>query len=127
MRVIGLIALLLAAGGYLATQVEVACDADGAEPIRWVRTADGWEKPDSWQTPESAAYQRTLHPLIVGLLQMFASLIALLLFPAGERGEEQVSSRRLEQSVAGTSSANAHFEEKKEGIHALKPARSYAS
>ena len=49
---------------------------------RWVRTADGWERPDSWHV--EAAQTSRLHPLVVAAGQGLAALLALAAFQREE-------------------------------------------
>jgi len=52
---------------------------DGANPLEWVRTQDGWERSLVLQpgTRESGL----VHPLVVAGLQLLASTLVLLAFP----------------------------------------------
>jgi hypothetical protein len=48
----------------------------------WVRTVDGWEPSIALELDPDAATPPALHPLLVASFQVFASLLALLGFPA---------------------------------------------
>src|SRR5436190_20113967 len=65
LRLILGITLLLLGLGSLSCQVQ---DSVGHGPVvaparRWVRTVDGWERPELWNAP--ALYVPRLHPLVV--------------------------------------------------------------
>jgi hypothetical protein len=56
----------------------------GAETV-WRRTRDGWERPSRWALPRKSSAP-AVHPIVVGLLEMFLALAALLAFSgAGKR------------------------------------------
>ena len=70
-----------------ATNV-VAKDAE-ASAVRsetaWRRTRDGWERPSRW-TFHRKSRPPALHPIVVGLLEMFLASTALIAFSeAGNR------------------------------------------
>jgi hypothetical protein len=52
---------------------------EGANPLEWVRTQDGWERSLVLQpgTRESGL----VHPLVVAGLQLLVSMLVLLAFP----------------------------------------------
>jgi hypothetical protein len=52
-----------------------------AQPLAWIRTADGWEH-SSVLTAASASPPPALHPFLVASFQAGASLFALLAFPS---------------------------------------------
>ena len=81
MRLIGGLLLLILAGlGYLASELSLGNDSPQPEPTtQWRRTVDGWEKPD-WLTSDPPIRRPALHPTVVGLLQIFLALGALLFF-----------------------------------------------
>src|SRR6185369_4881600 len=65
LRLILGITLLLLGLGTLSCQVQ---DSVGDGPVipsvgKWVRTVDGWERPELWNAPELFAPR--LHPLVV--------------------------------------------------------------
>lgn len=65
----------------LSCQVESARDStDMAQPkvVVWVRTVDGWERPDSWNL--EPVRRPALHPLVVAAGQGLLSVLALALF-----------------------------------------------
>jgi hypothetical protein len=49
-----------------------------ASESRWVRTVDGWERPDSWYL--EAVRPPKLHPLVVAAGQGLVSLLGLVAF-----------------------------------------------
>jgi hypothetical protein len=56
----------------------------GAQRV-WRRTRDGWERPSRWALPRKSPAP-AVHPIVVGLLEMFLALAALLAFSgAGKR------------------------------------------
>jgi hypothetical protein len=50
----------------------------GQAASRWVRTVDGWERPDSWYL--EVVRGPTLHPLVVAAGQGLVSMLGLVLF-----------------------------------------------
>ena len=88
MRLIGGLLLTLAGLGYLASELSFGNDSPPPEPTtQWRRTVDGWEKP-VWLTSDLPIRRPALHPTIVGLLQVFLALVALLLFE--KRGQDPI-------------------------------------
>jgi hypothetical protein len=55
-----------------------AREAEPATASRWVRTADGWERPDRWVT--TPVWTPGVHPLVVAAGQGLASVMALVAF-----------------------------------------------
>jgi hypothetical protein len=49
-----------------------------AVKLRWVRTAEGWERPDNWYLSEIE--KPRLHPVVVGVGQLMLSVLGLLAF-----------------------------------------------
>jgi len=77
MRSILGILLLLFGLGLLSVRIE-GRSADLAIPrqqLEWVRTVDGWERPNNWVT--SLAEPPAVHPLLVAAGQTLVSLFAL--------------------------------------------------
>lgn len=92
MRLIGGLLLVLAGLGYLASELSLGNESPQPEPTtQWRRTVDGWEKP-AWLTSDLPIRRPALHPTIVGLLQMFLTLGALLFF---ERHKNTKGARTL--------------------------------
>jgi hypothetical protein len=82
--IIGISCLLLGAALWLC-QVEDTHQTGSAEPyvaVQWVRTVDGWERPDSWRL--QAAPRPSLHPLLVAAGQSLLSALGLVLFQRDE-------------------------------------------
>jgi hypothetical protein len=77
--IVGIILLLFGVGAWLC-QLECSPRAQARTPIslNWVRTANGWEHPDSWFAPPIATPQ--LHPLVVAAVECLASSLALVAF-----------------------------------------------
>lgn len=75
--------LLLAAIGWLACEIRLPAPttATGASLDSWRLTRDGWEQA-SWLTPPTSRPAPSLHPAVVGLLELLLSLTALVAFPA---------------------------------------------
>ena len=53
----------------------------GHEPVatparQWVRTVDGWERPEMWHAPD--LYVPRLHPLVVAAGQGLVSVLGLV-------------------------------------------------
>ena len=78
MRLIVGITLLLLGVGSLSCRVEGTTNSKPQTPAPWVRTVDGWERPNLWYT--SPAKPPQLHPLVVAAGQSLASLLALAAF-----------------------------------------------
>jgi hypothetical protein len=72
------ITLLLLGVGSLAVRVEGTADVRpaGAPIGQWVRTVDGWERPELWQ--DVVAGPPRLHPLVVAAGQGLISVLALV-------------------------------------------------
>jgi hypothetical protein len=71
---------------WLMCRVEGPIRAQIAKPqaaSRWVRTVDGWERPDSWTLVTAPG--PTLHPLVIAAGQGLVSVFGLLLFQRDER------------------------------------------
>jgi hypothetical protein len=76
--IFGILCLLLGLG-MLSCRVEgpvprLSADAT-AQGSGWVRTSDGWERPDSWNVPSVGPPQ--LHPWVVAAGQGLVSLLGL--------------------------------------------------
>jgi hypothetical protein len=113
MRWLACFFLLLTAVAWLACEIRLpeTATATGASLDSWRRTRDGWEHA-SWLTPPTPSPAPTLHPAVVGLLELFLSLAALVAFPACiastkaqnaaapcSRCKRCAATRRLEQRV----------------------------
>jgi hypothetical protein len=74
--VIGIVLLLLGVGA-LSCQVDSPAETmpNSTQVASWVRTVDGWERVDSWNT--SIALPPGLHPLVVATGQLLISVLAL--------------------------------------------------
>jgi len=86
------ISLLLLGLAMLSCRVESSGEIGGAKPpfgyelraerqaaaVRWVRTVDGWERPDSWY--REAATGAGLHPLVLAAGQGLFSVLGLVVF-----------------------------------------------
>ena len=79
MRLIGGIVLILLGLLWLASEIPLAAPPQKRPQTDWRRTCDGWEKK-SWWVPEKPNHQPTLHPVVVGLLEVFLSLAVLIAF-----------------------------------------------
>lgn len=62
----------------LSCRVEgvAARESDRPAASTWVRTVDGWERPDLWVS--TTAWEPGLHPLVVAAGQGLASVMALV-------------------------------------------------
>jgi hypothetical protein len=79
MRVILGISLLLIGIGTLACRTSGGDTQQAVRPaMKWVRTADGWERPGQWVTTQVSTPR--LHPLVVASGQVLASALALVAF-----------------------------------------------
>jgi hypothetical protein len=77
------ISLLLLGVAMLSCRVESSGELQGsAKPqaagVRWVRTVDGWERPDVWKL--EAVGRPGLHPLVVAAGQGLLSVLGLVVF-----------------------------------------------
>ena len=80
MRLIGWLLLILVGLGWLASEVPLA-ETRPERPLKadWRRTAQGWERPSTW--PAQTKIRRpAVHPVVVGLLQLFLALAVLIAF-----------------------------------------------
>jgi hypothetical protein len=82
MRLIVGITLLLLGVGSLSCRVEGTTNSKLRTTVPWVRTVDGWERPNLWYA--SPARPPQLHPLVVAAGQTLASLLALAAFRRDE-------------------------------------------
>lgn len=74
--IVGLCVLILSLGTLLCRIDVRPTDAAAAATTAWVRTVDGWERPESWRA--GAAIPPPPHPLVVAAAQGMVSLFALL-------------------------------------------------
>ena len=97
MRRIGWLLLIVLAAGWLAGNLPLPRITAGAhrESDGWRRTRSGWEQR-SWATPEAPIRRPALHPGVVGLLELFVSMAALIAFPP-----MRTASSRTEPKPAG--------------------------
>jgi hypothetical protein len=76
------ISLLLLGVAMLSCRVESSGELQGsAKPqaaVRWVRTVDGWERPDVWSL--QGAGGPALHPLVLAAGQGLLSVLGLVVF-----------------------------------------------
>ncbi len=80
------ISCLLFGAALFACQVENSGELEGSKPraaVKWVRTADGWERPDRWNL--ESVRRPTLHPLVVAAGMGLFSVLGLLVFEREER------------------------------------------
>ena len=80
MRLVLGISMLLLGLGMLSCRVQgsASMNSPSRPPLAWVRTADGWERPGSWNI--ATVRPPKLHPLVVAAGQGFASVLALAAF-----------------------------------------------
>jgi hypothetical protein len=64
-----------------------AREAERPAASAWVRTVDGWERPDRWVSTK--AWEPGIHPLVVAAGQGLASVMALVALGGGRRGERR--------------------------------------
>ncbi len=78
MRSILGIAMLLLLAGLVSCRIEgrSADTHPSAANADWVRTVDGWERPNDWQP--SLAGPPAVHPLVVATGQMLLAVFALV-------------------------------------------------
>jgi hypothetical protein len=82
-----LICLLVASLSYWIQGMEMARSlpewkpllGEGANPLEWVRTQDGWER--SLVLQPGTREPGLVHPLVVAGLQLLVSMLVLLAFP----------------------------------------------
>jgi hypothetical protein len=81
-RLIVSIALLVLGLGILscAWDEPMTHRAGSVRDVRWVRTADGWERDGSWETNEFRP--PSLHPLVWAAGQGLLSLLGLAALPS---------------------------------------------
>ena len=84
MRRFGWLLVLLAAVGWLATEVRPPETPTASDrPLDcWRRTPDGWQRA-TWLAPQTPIRRPALHPVVVGLLELLVCLAALVAFPTG--------------------------------------------
>ena len=84
MRRFGGLLVLLAAVGWLATEVRPPETPTASDrPLDcWRRTPDGWQRA-TWLAPQTPIRRPALHPVVVGLLELLVCLAALVAFPTG--------------------------------------------
>ena len=79
--IIGILLFVLGLGLGFWSGRQVVGLGDGRQAVgldegTWVRTAHGWERPQTWNA--EAAKEPRLHPMVVAAGQGLASLLALL-------------------------------------------------
>ncbi len=89
MRLIGLLLLVLVGLCWLAS--EVSPQRTDAFESQWRRTVDGWELKSAWARAPSDARPATVHPAVIGTLQILLAVGALLAF-SNERDERPKTS-----------------------------------
>jgi len=77
-RRVAWLVLVLAGLGCLAAKVPLSPPADDQHWSAWRRTADGWERPNWVIGTAAVAQTTTLHPAVVGLLQVLVAVTALV-------------------------------------------------
>jgi hypothetical protein len=85
-RLIVGITLLLFGAGMLSCRVEGTAEGrPSSTPAarQWVRTANGWERFDSWHVEKTHAPR--LHPLVLAAGQGLVSVLGLAVFRRDER------------------------------------------
>jgi len=75
-RVTGLLLGLLLVG-WVLTEVPIAQTEPPAVASAWKRTVNGWEQANSWLAPPYVQHV-SLHPAVVGALELFLSVAALV-------------------------------------------------
>ena len=82
--IVGIAVLIVGVGALSCRWEGPAARSSPAPPsVRWVRTVDGWEQPESWRA--LAIRPPRLHPLVVATGQVLLSLFALAAFSSGNR------------------------------------------
>lgn len=84
--ILGISCLLLGAALLLCREEGVDLVSSVAMPqaaVSWVRTVDGWERPDRWCL--ATAGRPALHPVVVAAGQVLLSAFGLVLFHRDER------------------------------------------
>ena len=88
MRTILVLMLLLISLGAVACNLPASAPADDSSheatlshDDTWRRTRVGWERQTDWRRP-LVTPDPAIGPLVVGLLQVFISVTALVAFPA---------------------------------------------
>jgi hypothetical protein len=83
------ISFLLLVVAMLLCRVEGAGSSNAATHprtvLKWVRTTDGWERPDSWHLDEIK--RPALHPAVVAAGQGLLSVLGLVVFHRKESGD----------------------------------------
>lgn len=83
MRTAVWLATVLVVLGWILSEVPLArTSLEEPASAAWRRTNDGWQRPSDWTTPPEIRHPN-LHPLVVGTLELLASLAALVAFPSG--------------------------------------------
>lgn len=78
MRLIGWILLVLMGLCWAASEISL----EGSEPLppQWRRTVDGWQLKSSWALDPPDARPTTVHPAVIGTLQVLLAVGALIAF-----------------------------------------------
>ena len=79
MRAVASILLLLVLLGWMAS-IMPSSGSTAPSDSTWRRTVNGWEK-GTWLLPGSSDQSPGLHPAAFAVLQVFLSVLALVLFP----------------------------------------------
>ncbi len=95
MRKIGWILLILVGLGWVASEVPLSGPGPNDAPqTGWRRTAGGWEDCGVWATQPKGC-RPAVHPIVLGLLQLFLASAALIAFSRGEDWDRKTAGRIL--------------------------------
>jgi len=88
-RSIGWLLLILLALGWVAGEVPLSAEwpDDGGAERQWRRTRDGWEHP-RWRDAAGTTPASSLHPAVVGLLELFLAVGVLTALGKGGSQED---------------------------------------
>ena len=109
MRIIILLLLLLVGLGFLVAELPSAAGTPRSDVDQgWRRTGEGWQRP-VWLVPGAPVRPPTLHPLVVGLFQLFLAMGLLVAFSGVADRRPQLKRRRKAGKGAVLSSTRTPY------------------
>ena len=102
MRLIAGILLILVGLGWLASEIPLSQAQPGrSQPTGWRRTAHGWERSGTW-TAETNGCRPAVHPVVIGLFQLFLALAFLVAFSTDRDAAQSGVGRRISRLARRT-------------------------
>lgn len=126
--VLWMVAILLAVG-YVASEIRLPqSDEPTTVDTCWRRTENGWMRA-TWLAPAAPVQHPSLHPCVVGSLQLLLSTLALVAIPASVHRKRRLEGV-LKTAFSPKDERKWHFKTRSEPAHstaARTPSRALAS